>query len=133
MPWADHFFSSHAHHGVQYVIEGCHEDTGRLRLFLSPLLVGNGSLYDVLHLSTLSFQADPLLSMLRDVVAGMTFLHTQRPMIIHGHLTSKVGTGRAQRGHSSSLSFSSSHLSASPFLIACLERADGSQPAVQSQ
>ena len=50
----------------------------------------NQSLHDMLHTSGILFGVDTLLSMLRDVVEGMVFLHEYNPMIVHGHLSSYV-------------------------------------------
>ncbi|KAL9190468.1 hypothetical protein ACHAXT_007679 [Thalassiosira profunda] len=55
-----------------------------------PLLImecmSRGSLYDLLHNSTMVFEADIVLSILRDVAQGMRFLHSATPQIIHGDL-----------------------------------------------
>ena len=53
-----------------------------------PLLVMElmdcGSLYDLLHNTTMIFEGDTILSILRDVSQGMRFLHSANPQIIHG-------------------------------------------------
>lgn len=55
-----------------------------------PLLVmemmPRGSLYDLIHNSTMIFEGDIILSILRDVSQGMRFLHSASPQIIHGDL-----------------------------------------------
>jgi hypothetical protein len=44
----------------------------------------------MLHETDLSFEADALLSMLKDVVDGMLFLHQHVPIMMHGRLSSQV-------------------------------------------
>lgn len=53
-----------------------------------PLLVMElmdcGSLYDLLHNTTMIFEGDTILSILRDVSQGLRFLHSANPQIFHG-------------------------------------------------
>ena len=55
-----------------------------------PLLVmemmPRGSIYDLIHNSTMIFEGDIILSILRDVSQGMRFLHSASPQIVHGDL-----------------------------------------------
>ena len=49
----------------------------------------HGSLYDLLHNVTMSFEGEIILSILRDISQGMRFLHAATPQIvIHGDLKS---------------------------------------------
>ena len=49
----------------------------------------HGSLYDLLHNVTMSFEGEIILSILRDVSQGMRFLHAATPQIVvHGDLKS---------------------------------------------
>ena len=48
----------------------------------------HGSLYDLLHNVTMTFEGETILSILRDISQGMRFLHSASPQIIHGDLKS---------------------------------------------
>ncbi|KAL7518512.1 hypothetical protein ACHAWX_003330 [Stephanocyclus meneghinianus] len=47
-----------------------------------------GSLYDILHNDTVSFDGEVLLPILQDICQGLRFLHSANPSIIHGDLKS---------------------------------------------
>ena len=49
-------------------------------------LMRHGSLFDLLHNDTLVLEGDILLSIMRDIVSGMRFLHAAEPPVIHGDL-----------------------------------------------
>jgi serine/threonine protein kinase len=49
-----------------------------------------GSLYDVLHNLT-DLKRNQYLSLLRDIVQGLQFLHNSRSLIVHGDLKAQVG------------------------------------------
>ncbi|EDQ91774.1 uncharacterized protein MONBRDRAFT_31218 [Monosiga brevicollis MX1] len=49
----------------------------------------NQSVYQLLHKSRTPFSSETLMSMMRNVVDGMCYLHGHDPVIVHGHLTSK--------------------------------------------
>jgi len=55
-----------------------------------PMLVmeymDHGSLYDLLHNTTVPIQGELLLPILRDIAQGMRFLHAASPQVIHGDL-----------------------------------------------
>ena len=46
----------------------------------------HGSLYDVLHNETVTFDGDLILRILRDVTQGVRFLHCATPQIVHSDL-----------------------------------------------
>jgi hypothetical protein len=54
-----------------------------------PMLVmeymENGSLYDMLH-NMMEFEGELILSIFRDVIQGVQFLHNTKPQVIHGDL-----------------------------------------------
>lgn len=64
------------------VIDGIHE----------PMLImefmEHGSLFDIIHNKTTSFDGEIILPLLCDVASGMRYLHTAVPQIIHGDLKS---------------------------------------------
>ena len=49
-------------------------------------LMKHGSLFDLLHNDTLILEGDILVSIMRDIVSGMRFLHAADPPVVHGDL-----------------------------------------------
>jgi serine/threonine protein kinase len=47
-----------------------------------------GSLYDLLHNTTFSFEGGTILAILRDIAQGVYFLHAATPQVIHGDIKS---------------------------------------------
>jgi serine/threonine protein kinase len=71
----------------------CVEIFGLAQSPLQPMMLvmeymENKSLSNLLHDTGIHFEVESLLSMLRDVVDGMVFLHGHDPIIFHGHLSS---------------------------------------------
>ena len=60
-----------------------------------PMLVmefmDHGSLYDVLHNDTMVIEGELVLPILRDISAGLRFLHAATPQVIHGDLKAMNG------------------------------------------
>eukprot|EP00238_Polyblepharides_amylifera_P001073 CAMPEP_0196572604 /NCGR_PEP_ID=MMETSP1081-20130531/2618_1 /TAXON_ID=36882 /ORGANISM="Pyramimonas amylifera, Strain CCMP720" /LENGTH=1072 /DNA_ID=CAMNT_0041889967 /DNA_START=195 /DNA_END=3410 /DNA_ORIENTATION=- len=48
----------------------------------------NGSLYDLIHNTTMQFDGEVVMRILTDVVAGMIFLHSSQPPVLHNDLKS---------------------------------------------
>jgi len=55
-----------------------------------PLMVmenmKHGSLFDLLHNTTMRFDGDMLMTMLDDIVSGMNYLHSTSPPVLHNDL-----------------------------------------------
>ena len=71
---------------------------------IEPLLImelmDRGSLYDLLHNPSVMLEADALMGLLRDISAGMTFLHMADPPVLHnGGWRSRTGPRRWQKHH----------------------------------
>ncbi|DBA92675.1 TPA: hypothetical protein ACH3X1_002887 [Trebouxia sp. C0004] len=69
-------------------------------LLLVTALLQRGTLYDLLHNDTVMLDNEMIVSMLRHVVAGLSFLHSAEPSIIHQELRSpKVLLDSSCRAH----------------------------------